>query len=182
MHMAPLWCYMTNLVTGRRWLNTCVVTAVASLWPGEFSGTERYQLFRWWKGHGKWRTSLGILVCRLIHVTILFKIPRLIWRSVIVLPLGWLSNTIDSLSVQLWSPAYVSHFDRVHPQIARFMPTWDPPGSCRPQMGPMLAPWTLLSGITIEWDSFAAGGPVGVIVECCCHQEDREETRCSHQC
>ena len=33
------------------------------------------------------------------------------------------------------------------PQIARFIgPTWGPPGSCRPQMGPMLAPWTLLSG------------------------------------
>ena len=32
-------------------------------------------------------------------------------------------------------------------QIAKFMgPTWVPPGSCRPQMGPMLAPWTLLSG------------------------------------
>ena len=32
-------------------------------------------------------------------------------------------------------------------QIAKFMgPTWDPPGSCRPQMGPTLAPWTLLSG------------------------------------
>ena len=32
-------------------------------------------------------------------------------------------------------------------QIARFVgPTWGPPGSCRPQMGPMLAPWTLLSG------------------------------------
>ena len=25
-------------------------------------------------------------------------------------------------------------------------PIWRPPGSCRPQMGPMLAPWTLLSG------------------------------------
>ena len=25
-------------------------------------------------------------------------------------------------------------------------PTWGPPGSYRPQMGPMLAPWTLLSG------------------------------------
>ena len=24
--------------------------------------------------------------------------------------------------------------------------TWGPPGSCRPQMGPMLAPWTWLSG------------------------------------
>ena len=32
-------------------------------------------------------------------------------------------------------------------QIAKFMgPAWGPPGSCRPQMGPMLAPWTLLSG------------------------------------
>ena len=25
-------------------------------------------------------------------------------------------------------------------------PIWGPPGFCRPQMGPMLAPWTLLSG------------------------------------
>ena len=28
-------------------------------------------------------------------------------------------------------------------------PTWGPPGSCRPQMGPMLAPWTLLSGALV---------------------------------
>ena len=34
-------------------------------------------------------------------------------------------------------------------KITKFMgPTWDPPGSCRPQMGPMLAPWTLLSGLS----------------------------------
>ena len=32
-------------------------------------------------------------------------------------------------------------------QITKFMgPAWGPPGSCRPQMGPMLAPWTLLTG------------------------------------
>ena len=32
-------------------------------------------------------------------------------------------------------------------QIARLMgPTWAIPGSCRSQVGPMLAPWTLLSG------------------------------------
>ena len=31
-------------------------------------------------------------------------------------------------------------------QIAKLMgPTWGPPGSWRPQMGPMLDPWTLLS-------------------------------------
>ena len=32
-------------------------------------------------------------------------------------------------------------------QIVRFMwPTWGPPGSCRLQVGPMLATWNLLSG------------------------------------
>ena len=35
-------------------------------------------------------------------------------------------------------------------KIAKFMgPTWGSPGSCRPQMDPMLAPWTLLSEIEI---------------------------------
>ena len=30
-------------------------------------------------------------------------------------------------------------------QITKFIePTWGPPWSCRPQMGPMFAPWTLL--------------------------------------
>ena len=36
-------------------------------------------------------------------------------------------------------------------QIAKFMgPTWGPPGSCRTQVGPMLAPWTLLSGMLVH--------------------------------
>ena len=39
------------------------------------------------------------------------------------------------------------HGDVAGTQIMKFMgPIWGPPGSCRPQMGPMLAPWTLLSG------------------------------------
>ena len=41
-------------------------------------------------------------------------------------------------------------------QITKFMgPTWGPPGSCRSQMGPMLAPWTLLSGRLIVFSSAA---------------------------
>ena len=37
-------------------------------------------------------------------------------------------------------------------KIARFTwPTWGPPGSCRPQVGPMLTPWTLLSGLVLWW-------------------------------
>ena len=36
-------------------------------------------------------------------------------------------------------------------QMAMSMgPTWGPPGYCRPQMGPMLAPWTLLLGIIFQ--------------------------------
>ena len=36
--------------------------------------------------------------------------------------------------------------------IARFMgPTWGPSGAERTQVGPMLAPWTLLSGLLLLW-------------------------------
>ena len=51
-----------------------------------------------------------------------------------------------------FSSSYVFDSELVVPnrtvtQIAKFIgPTWGPPGSCRPQMGPMLASWTLLSG------------------------------------
>ena len=31
-------------------------------------------------------------------------------------------------------------------------PTWGSPGSCRPQMGPMLAPWTMLSKMYLTFD------------------------------
>ena len=42
-------------------------------------------------------------------------------------------------------------------QIARFTwPTWGPHGSCRPQVGPMLAPWILLWGlVNIPWSPMA---------------------------
>ena len=37
-----------------------------------------------------------------------------------------------------------------HSQEAKFMgPTWGPPGSCRSQIGPMLAPWTFLSELLL---------------------------------
>ena len=54
-------------------------------------------------------------------------------------------NEADEQNFQIIVPcAHIS-------QIAKFMgPTWGPPGSCRPQMGPMLAPWTLLSGMFVD--------------------------------
>ena len=42
-------------------------------------------------------------------------------------------------------PAKVNSLTCLFTNITNSMgPTWGPPGSCRPQMGPMLAPWTLL--------------------------------------
>ena len=44
-------------------------------------------------------------------------------------------------------PRYIDKGPYFISQIAKFMgPTWGLPGSCRPQMGPMLTPWALLLG------------------------------------
>ena len=52
-------------------------------------------------------------------------------------------------------------------QIAKFMgPTWGPPGSCRPQMGPMSAPWNLLSG---NAQGFAICFVVGYVINSYSH-------------
>ena len=54
---------------------------------------------------------------------------------------------IGQTLLHLNSMLYNKVVGRVYTQIAKFMgPTWGPPGSCRPQIGPMSAPWTLLSG------------------------------------
>ena len=52
----------------------------------------------------------------------------------------------DTKSWDNWSSR--QYQQRMRSLIAKFMgPIWGPPGPCRPQMGPMLAPWTLLSGV-----------------------------------
>ena len=45
------------------------------------------------------------------------------------------------------SKVVMLYFQITFNQRAKFMgPTWGPPGSCQPQVGRMLAPWTFLSG------------------------------------
>ena len=45
--------------------------------------------------------------------------------------------------------------DLLCPQISRFMgPTWGPSGAERTQVGPMLAPWTLLSRLLSPWPNY----------------------------
>ena len=77
-------------------------------------------------------------------------------------PLQWLKQNINQ-SLNPWKTPHISPSEERYrmsfvwileqnghvipiSQIAKFMgPTWGPLGSCRPQMGPILAPWTLLS-------------------------------------
>ena len=60
-----------------------------------------------------------------------------IWSMLFTTSPAHLAGTMPTLGIPAW----------MHPQMAKFMgPTWGPSDSCRPQMGPMLAPWTLLSG------------------------------------
>ena len=84
-------------------------------------------------------------------------------------------------------------------QIAKFIgPTWGPPGSCRPQMGLMLSPWTLLSG-QLVWANIVKNISWGVGVAHCCqeinivsgsttwtlqcyHHDDLKLKICSHHC
>ena len=64
-------------------------------------------------------------------------------------------NTFEAMSrkyqifqfTQFTSHLFLNTFAFKTPHITKFMgPTWGQHGSCRPQLGHMLAPWTLLSG------------------------------------
>ena len=55
-------------------------------------------------------------------------------------------SVIRDATAPLWH-----HRIRKYPDSKVHGQTWGPPGSCRPQMGPMLAPWTLLTGYVYKW-------------------------------
>ena len=67
--------------------------------------------------------------------------------------LGWIGHCYVEIIPKVRSYT-LAHMQPVIEQnnqthVAKFMgPSWGPPGSCQPQMGPILASWTLLSG---EW-------------------------------
>ena len=57
--------------------------------------------------------------------------------------------------------------------IARFMgPTWGPSGADRTQVGPMLAPWTLLSGVFWLTHSLPSGHRDDAMITSLSHQDD----------
>ena len=74
-----------------------------------------------------------------------------------------------SLIILAHCTLYAASLDRLPmtSQIAKFMgPTWGPLRSCRPQMGPMLTPWTLLSGFLV-----CVSGPPVIKLEAWLHEK-----------
>ena len=73
---------------------------------------------------------------------------------------GHVNRSHDSPNTRIQSESPLIFCERILPvtddaklsQLAKFKgPTWGPPGSCRPQMGLMLASWTLLSEFMLYW-------------------------------
>ena len=68
----------------------------------------------------------------------------------------------DNLWCNQWRHAYSWHHDNFQFSATYSLtenkvhgPTWGPPGSCGPQMGPMLSPWILLSGLLLTLNSMS---------------------------
>ena len=90
------------------------------------------------------------------HELCKFKISHLDDLQVVLYVILWLTELVVA------HLHHIYHLELSHSQIASFMgPIWGPPGSCRPQMGPMLAPRTLLSGYALAIrnpDEIVTGG------------------------
>ena len=69
----------------------------------------------------------------------------------------WMSSTIIECGIGQIDPTNLStRRQGVYSQIKRFIwQKWGPPGSCRPQVGPMLAPWIWFQGC--EWNCATHG-------------------------
>ena len=81
----------------------------------------------------------------MVEISMIFNVgqcePQLTVEPIVPLPV-----ICDAMSPML-NQRYAYAVNKKPTLIARFMgPTWDPSGADRTQVGPMLAPWTLLSG------------------------------------
>ena len=85
---------------------------------------------------------------------------------------AWITQGLVPRGYDMYQYPLISSYNSVRhcccnecTQITKFMgPTWGPPGSCRSQMGPMLAPWTLLSGLRIVIVWYRPLSPISLIV------------------
>ena len=82
-----------------------------------------------------WRQKQTHLCCHRPSYAEMLWSRQQIWYNV-----GCVDHQLNKMNDHYWRRGDAT-------QITQFMgPTWSPPGSCRPQTGPMLTPWTFLPG------------------------------------
>ena len=127
---------ITNILW--RNLNTHKVPVMRKAFPGHIANTETTMTGEHRHGHHQKQLSIShkiIFTLILLNIQWSYRFKRAYVATWTIIQLG---HTYHILWVCTWP---------VLPLVARFMrPTWGPSGADRTEMGPMLAPWTLLSG------------------------------------
>ena len=116
----------------------------------------QYLLMNWQYGHPVHLPILYWLLYLVYYISVAVRVKE--WRYLSI-AMNWFlyAWNVENILQQSWTICEkVGKCSLINtlaaqwgqtPQIARSIwPTWGPPGSCRPQMGPMVAPWTLLAG------------------------------------
>ena len=130
--------------------NKSHTTMVNSLRPRQ-NGRHFPDIFKWiFLNENRW-ISIKISL-KFVRKGLNNNIPALVlimaWRRPGDKPLSEPMLVISLTHICVTRPQWVKHLAT---QIATLTwPTRCPPGSCCPQVGPMLAPWTLLSGATLS--------------------------------
>ena len=126
------------------WLNVCEGCNLHSLVPVM---VRKYVLWykQWLKNPKKYVTSGYYWVVQVTK----YKC-RWIYN-----PIGWIKKRVTKKTRVNLEGGILMLFNHIQlavcSQIAKFMrPTWGAPGSCRPQVDPLLAPQTLLSGLCLD--------------------------------
>ena len=93
------------------------------------------------KGPTQW-----LKVTKILHSKsdLSFSFVTLVSYAIMCYTLDTVDFTLLIYILDKWLQFVLSCLITMYTQITKFMgPTWGPPGFCQPQMGPMLAPWTL---------------------------------------
>ena len=97
----------------------------------------------------KWYGNI-VLVEYVTHAELYMK-----WFTSVILLLKWNlgpHETVNHVTACQYHHGAKQNNILIYTLIARFMgPTWGPSGAERTRVGPMLAPWTLLSGRVTYW-------------------------------
>ena len=125
-------------LTTVKWADVCLSQNLTAIFQATFITAFSWEqsFVFWFKYHSSSfvRVQLGICQGHVIPCHLFSTEPLL--KPDIYIYMKWEYSWITSLIPTL---------------IARFMgPTWGPSGADRTQVGPMLAPWTLLSGKTTD--------------------------------